>query len=265
MTGLIGARKRVVIGGATSGLGLAIAQGFAAQGAELLLWARNQERLDDTARRIPAEHPDATVHVLAADAADPDASAQVASAATQLLGGVDILILNAGGPPPCPPDQTTADGWRTALQLLTVTPIDLATRLLPAMRVQGWGRVVAVLSSGVREPLPELSYSNGGRSALSAWLKTVSAAVAADGVTVNGVLPGRIDTARVTQLDTKRAEREGRPVADIRGASEAGIPAHRYGEPDEFAAVALFLASDAASYVTGSFISCDGGMSKGTW
>jgi 3-oxoacyl-[acyl-carrier protein] reductase len=124
---------------------------------------------------------------------------------------------------------------------------------------------VAVLSSGVREPLADLSYSNGGRSALSAWMKTVSSAVAADGVTVNGVLPGRIDTARVTQLDTRRAEREGRPVADIRAASEAAIPAHRYGHPAEFAAVALFLASAAASYVTGSFISCDGGMSKGTW
>lgn len=257
--------KRIVIGGATSGLGLAIAQGFAAQGAELLLWARNQEHLDETTRRMSAEHPDATIHVLAADASSPDTAGQIADTATELLGGVDVLILNAGGPPPCPADQTTADGWRTSLQLLTVTPIDLATRLLPAMRAQGWGRVVAVLSSGVREPLPELSYSNGGRSALSAWLKTVSAAAAADGVTVNGVLPGRIDTARVTQLDAKRAEQQGRPVADIRSASEAGIPARRYGEPDEFAAVALFLASESASYVTGSFISCDGGMAKGTW
>ncbi|QNK82150.1 SDR family oxidoreductase [Nakamurella sp. PAMC28650] len=256
---------RVVVGGASSGLGLAIAEGFAASGAELLLWARNRDRLEETAERLRVEHPAATVHVAAADASCPAAAEQIAGAATALMGGADVLILNAGGPPPCPPDRTDAQGWRSALQLLTVTPIDLATRLLPGMRAQGWGRVVAVLSSGVREPLPELAYSNGARSALTAWLKTISATVASDGVTVNGVLPGRIDTARVAALDAGRAEREGRSVAEVRAASAAAIPAGRYGEPREFAAVALFLASEAGSYVTGSFLSCDGGQARGTW
>ncbi len=254
---------RVVIGGASSGLGRAIAQGFAAQGADLLLWARDLGRLQETAAELRSTS--ATVYVLAADAADPGTAQLVAETALQRLGGADVLVLNAGGPPPCPPDRTDADQWRKALQLLAVTPIDLATRLLPAMRAQSWGRVVAVLSSGVREPLPDLSYSNAGRAALSGWLKTVSATVAPDGVTVNGVLPGRIDTARVAQLDAKRAEREGRPVVEVRAASAAGIPAGRYGDPAEFAAVALFLASDAASYVTGAFVSCDGGQSRGVW
>ncbi len=257
--------RRVVIGGASSGLGLAIAENFAAQGAELLLWSRDLARLESTATQLRADHPAATIHVTAADAADPAAAAMIAEAAGTLVGGVDVLILNAGGPPPAPSDQTTADGWRSALQLLTVTPIDLATRLLPGMREQGWGRVVAVLSSGVREPLADLSYSNGGRSALTAWLKTVSSKVALDGVTVNGVLPGRIDTARVAQLDGKRAEREGRSVKEIRAASQSAIPAGRYGDAAEFASVASFLASEAASYVTGTFVSCDGGMSRGTW
>ncbi|MET3805842.1 3-oxoacyl-[acyl-carrier protein] reductase [Nakamurella sp. UYEF19] len=256
---------RVVVGGGSSGLGLAIAEGFAARGAELLLWARNRDRLEEAAARIRLEHPDAAVHVAAADAADPAAAEQIAEAATAMMGGVDVLILNAGGPPPCPPDRTDAQGWRNALQLLAVTPIDLATRLLPGMRAQGWGRVVAVLSSGVREPLPELAYSNGGRSALTAWLKTVSATVAPDGVTVNGVLPGRIDTARVATLDAARAQREGRSVEEVRASSAAGIPAGRYGDPREFAAVALFLASESGSYVTGSFLSCDGGQARGTW
>ena len=254
-----------MIGGATSGLGLAIAEGFAAQGADLLLWSRDLGRLEETATRLRAEYPTSTVHVAAADASDPLTANEIADAAATLLGGVDVLILNAGGPPPCPSDQTTADGWRAALQLLTVTPIDLATRLLPGMRAQGWGRVIAVLSSGVREPLPDLSYSNGGRSALTAWLKTVASKVAPDGVTVNGVLPGRIDTARVALLDGKRAEREGRPVEEVRASSEATIPAGRYGTAAEFASVATFLASEAAGYVTGGFISCDGGLAKGTW
>jgi 3-oxoacyl-[acyl-carrier protein] reductase len=257
--------RRVVIGGASSGLGLAIAENFAAQGAELLLWSRDLDRLESTATELRADHRGATIHVRAADASDPAAAATIAEAAHTLLGGVDVLILNAGGPPPAPADQTTADGWHSALQLLTVTPIDLATRLLPGLREQRWGRIVAVLSSGVREPLADLSYSNGGRAALTAWLKTVSSKVAADGVTINGVLPGRIDTARVALLDGKRAEREGRPVAEIRAASQSLIPMGRYGDANEFASVAAFLASDAASYVTGTFVSCDGGMSRGTW
>ncbi|CAN5405036.1 SDR family oxidoreductase [soil metagenome] len=257
--------RRVVVGGATSGLGLAIATGFAAQDAELLLWARDAERLESTAAALRARHPGARIHVHAADASDPTAAADVADAAVSTLGGADVLVLNAGGPPACPPDRTDADAWRTALQLLTVTPIDLATRLLPGMRESRWGRVVAVLSSGVREPLLDLSYSNAGRSALSGWLKTVATTVAPDGVTVNGVLPGRIATPRVEQLDLGRASREGRAVEDFRAASAAAIPMGRYGDPAEFAAVALFLASEAASYVTGTFVSCDGGQAKGTW
>jgi 3-oxoacyl-[acyl-carrier protein] reductase len=130
------------------------------------------------------------------------------------------------------------------------------------MRERGFGRVVAIMSSGVREPLPELCYSNSCRAALGTWLKTVAGSVAADGVTVNGVLPGRIATARTEALDKGRAERTGVPVADVRRQSEAGIPAHRYGTPAEFAAVVGFLASDAASYVTGTFLSCDGGMAR---
>lgn len=254
-----------MVGGGSSGLGRAIATQLATQGCDLLLWARDEASLAGTAADLRAAHPELTVHVFAADATDPNAASEVASAAERLLGGVDILVLNAGGPPAAPADGTDPDEWRTALQLLTVTPIELTTRLLPAMRRADWGRVVAVLSSGVREPLPDLSYSNSGRVALAAWLKTVAAAVAADGVTVNGVIPGRIDTARVAFLDDKRASKRGVPVREIREASEAAIPMGRYGRPDEFGAVVGFLSSEAASYVTGTFVSCDGGQAKGIW
>lgn len=249
--------RRAVVGGASSGLGRACAQALAAGGAELLLWSRGRGPLEQTAEQLRSEHG-ATVHLLSADAADPDCAAQVAGAAAAAMGGVDVCVLNAGGPPPCPPDATDPDTWRRSLQLLTITPIDLATRLLAPMRARGFGRVVAVLSSGVREPLPELCYSNAGRSALAAWLKTV----AGDGVTVNGVAPGRIDTARVAALDQARAARTDTTVEQVQAASTATIPAGRYGRAEEFAAVVDFLASPAAGYVTGSLLPCDGGMAR---
>jgi 3-oxoacyl-[acyl-carrier protein] reductase len=250
-----------VVGGATSGLGHASAVALAAAGCDLVLWARNRESLASVAGAIGSDFGVRVVHV-AADAADPEAAATVAGVAEAELGGVDICVLNAGGPPPVPPDRTDADGWRRALQLLTITPIDLATRLLPGMRERGFGRVVALLSSGVREPLPDLVYSNAGRSALASWLKTVAGAVAADGVTVNGVMPGRIATDRVAALDRGRAERLGVEVAEVERQSRATIPAGRYGRVEEFAAAVAFLASDDASYLTGVMLPVDGGMAR---
>ncbi|RBQ16147.1 3-oxoacyl-ACP reductase [Spongiactinospora rosea] len=247
--------RRALVGGATSGLGRAIAHALAAEGAELLLWSRDEERLAGTAAEI-AQATGVRPRVVAADATDPGAADRVAAAA----GDVDVLVLNAGGPPAVPPGATSPDAWRSAFQMLSVTPIELATRLLPGMRERGFGRIVAVLSSGVREPIPALAYSNAGRSALAAWLKTVSHEVAADGVTVNGVLPGRIATPRVAALDEGAAAREGVPAAEVSARSQATIPAGRYGRPEEFAAVVAFLASTAASYVTGSTVACDGGM-----
>lgn len=260
---MIAPRRRAVVGGASSGLGRAIAHRLAAEGVDLLIWSRRQEALDELAGDLRSRHG-TTVHPLAADAADPACASTVAAAVADRLGGADICVLNAGGPPPCPPDRTDPDEWRRTFQLLAVTPIELATALLPEMREHGFGRVLAVLSSGVREPLPELCYSNAGRAALTAWLKTVAGVVAADGVTVNGVLPGRIATPRVASLDGVRAECQGIDVEQVRAQSQAGIPARRYGSPEEFAAVVGFLASDAASYVTGTFVSCDGGMARST-
>lgn len=253
--------RRAVVGGASSGLGRASAEVLAKAGCDLLLWSRRADALEEVAARLRQDHR-VKVHVQAADATDPQAAGQVAAAALDKLGGVDICVLNAGGPPPCPPDQTDAETWRRSLQLLTITPVDLATRLLPGMRKQKYGRVIALLSSGVREPIPDLAYSNAGRSALAAWLKTVSSAVAADQVTVNGVLPGRIATARVAELDHGKAQRLGQPVEEVQKASEQGIPAGRYGNPAEFAAAVGFLASEQASYITGTFLSVDGGMAR---
>jgi 3-oxoacyl-[acyl-carrier protein] reductase len=169
-------------------------------------------------------------------------------------------VLNAGGPPTIDPTQTDPAAWHSSFQLLAITPIALATELLPGMRAQKWGRVVAILSSGVRQPIAELAYSNAGRSALAAWLKTVSRTVASDGVTVNGVLPGRIGTERARELEEARARREGQPLTSVRRARRAEIPAARYGEPHELADVVAFLASERAAYVTGTLLPVDGGL-----
>ncbi len=254
--------RRALVGGASSGLGRAVAEALAAEGCRLAIWSRSPERLEPVARDLEARHG-LPVAVLTADAAQPGSAEVLAGDAAAALGGIDIVVLNAGGPPPVDPTATDPEGWSTAFQLLATTPIDLATRLLPSMRAGGWGRIVAILSSTVRQPIPELPYSNAGRSALMAWLKTVSRSVAADGVTVNGVLPGRHDTPRIEHLDRASAERTGRTMDEIRAAHIASIPAGRYGTAEEVASLVAYLASEPARYQTGTFTAVDGGMLSG--
>ena len=257
--GLVG--RRAVVGGATSGLGRASADALAAEGCHLLLWSRTADRLAQVADELRTAHGVEVAHV-AADATRPDAAATVAEAATG-FGPIDILVSNAGGPPTADPTETDPEAWQRAFQLLAATPIELSSRLLPGMRERGWGRVVAILSSGVRQPIGDLVYSNAGRSALAAWLKTTARAIAEEGVTLNGVMPGRLATPRVHELDSGRAEREGRTEEEIRTGHIATIPAGRYGEPSELGALVAFLASERASYVTGQLIAVDGGLIAG--
>jgi 3-oxoacyl-[acyl-carrier protein] reductase len=258
----LGLRGRLaVVGGATSGLGRASAEALAAEGCDLLIWSRNAEQLAAAAREIRDARGVRVDHV-AADAAQPDAARAVAEAAAS-IGPVGILVLNAGGPPTVDPAATDREGWERAFQLLATTPIELATLLLPSMRERAWGRVVAVLSSSIRQPIPDLVYSTAGRSALAAWLKTAARAVAAEGVTVNGVMPGRIATQRVHELDAGRAEREGITENEVRTGHLATIPSGRYGKPEELGALVAFLASERASYVTGQLVAVDGGLIAG--
>ena len=259
----LGIEGRVaVVGGASSGLGRATAGALAQEGCNILLWARHADRLQPAVEELTGTTA-ARIEVITADAGRPDCAETVATAALERFGRVDILVLNAGGPPPCDPLATDPDAWRSALQLLTVTPIDLATRLLPGMRDRKWGRVVAILSSGVREPIDHLAYSNSGRVALAAWLKTISRPLAANGVTVNSVMPGRIATPRVASLDESVAKRRGIDVAQVQAESVSGIPAGHYGHPREFGATVAFLCSEPAAYQTGTVVAVDGGMLRG--
>lgn len=254
----IGGRVAVV-GGASSGLGRACAARLVEADCEVLLWARGRAGLAATADALRARTR-RRVESLVADASDPGAAELVANRAQEAFGRVDILVLNAGGPPPTDPTATDSDALRAALQLLVTTPVELATRLLPGMRERGWGRIAAILSWGVREPLPGIALSNIGRSGLAAWMKTASRVVAGDGVTLNGVLPGRFATPRIAALDAGRAERENRPLEVVQAEGRAEIPAGRDGDPDELGGLVAYLCSDLAGYLNGAFIPIDGGM-----
>ena len=245
--------RRALVLGASGGLGRAIALGLAEAGATVAVSSRSAEKLG-------ASFPDdRTFPKLAADLAEPGIGRALAARALDALGGVDILINNSGGPPPTTALGATDEQWRAQFDAMVMSLVDLTGALVPGMRERRWGRVVTVASSGVVAPIPNLALSNALRSALLGWSKTLAAEVAADGVTVNMVLPGRIATSRVEALDKANAARTGRSIEEVETAALATIPAARYGTPEEFASAAVFLASPQASYVTGTTIRVDGG------
>lgn len=251
-TGLKG--RTAVVPGASSGLGLAVARALAAEGANVVLGGRRGELVREEASKLPSA---VGVEV---DLTDPGATDALISAAQDHYGPVDVLVLNGGGPPPGVAVDFTPEQLTDAVALLVQPHQRLVRAVLPGMRERGFGRIVAIGSSGVQAPLERLVASNAARAALAGYLKTLATEVAADGVTVNMVLPGRIATDRTTAIDKATAERTGTTPEASRARSEATIPAGRYGTPDEFAAVVTFLASGAASYVTGEQIRCDGGL-----
>jgi 3-oxoacyl-[acyl-carrier protein] reductase len=248
------AGKNVLIPGSSSGIGLAVARALGGEGANVVLAARRGDTVEAEAARLPSA---LGLHVdLTSDGAPED----LVRRAEEAFGPVDVLVLNSGGPPPGGAADMSAEQAASAVNQLLLQHIRLTSLVLPGMRRRGWGRIIAVGSSGVQQPLPNLALSNMARAGLAGYLKTLAAEVAGDGVTVNMVLPGRIDTDRVASLDAAAAGRSGKQPDEVRAASEAAIPAGRYGRPEEFAAVVAFLAGNPASYVTGEQIRCDGGM-----
>ena len=179
------------------------------------------------------------------------------------MGGVDILVLNHGGPPPCVASEITDAALHVWFEQIVASPIRLANRLIPAMRAQGWGRVLVVGSTGMQHPIPNLALSNVLRAAVWGWLKTYSGEAARDGVTMNVVAPGSIMTDRIVQNAESRAAKAGTAVDDELKRMTVEIPAGRIGTPAEFGPMAAFLASEQAAYITGSMIRVDGGRVRG--
>jgi 3-oxoacyl-[acyl-carrier protein] reductase len=246
--------RTAVVLGATAGIGAAIARQLGAEGANVVVVGRSPERAAEVAGSLPS------AVAVAADLTDVDAAERIVSAAEEAFGQVDVLVLNGGGPPPGAAIGFTGESVDAAVDLLVRPHVTIVGKVLPGMLERGWGRIVAVGSAGIQQPLADLAASNVGRAALAGYLKTLASEVAAQGVTVNMVLPGRIQTDRITQLDQAAARRTGASVEETKKASEAVIPAGRYGTAEEFAAVAVFLASVQASYVTGEQVRCDGGL-----
>jgi 3-oxoacyl-[acyl-carrier protein] reductase len=247
--------RTALVCSSTAGLGLAVARALAGEGARVAVTGRDAERAARAAAELGAG-----AFGLAADAADPAAADALADAVLERAGGADILVLNGPGPAPSRAAELGPEAVHEAVALLTGYQVRLVQRLLPGMLERGWGRIVAVGSSGVVAPIPNLAASNLGRAALAGYLKTLAAEVAASGVTVNLVLPGRIATDRVAALDQAAARRTGSTVEQVEARSRAAIPAARYGTAEEFGAVVAFLSSMQASYVTGCALRCDGGM-----
>lgn len=254
------AGKKALVMSSSRGLGAGIAAALAAEGADVALTGRNAERLAAEAEAINRRGVGRAGFIVA-DLADPDSVDAFADAAAA-MGGADILIANTGGPAPGRMADADPAKMPAAFEAMVMRVVQIAARVVPHMQAQGWGRIVTVGSSGVIQPIPALGMSNLMRSALVGWSKSLSNDLAADGITVNMLVPGRIHTDRVDELDAAAAQRAGKTIDEIRAASRATIPAGRYGSVEEFAATAAFLCSRQAGYITGSVIRCDGGMIK---
>ncbi|MCG6121216.1 MAG: SDR family oxidoreductase [Microvirga sp.] len=247
--------KRALVLSSSRGLGLASARSLANEGAEVFMTARSGDKLDAAVKDIVASGGKA--HALAADLTNE--TDRIFEAAVAAMGGVDILVANTGGPPARMAVDVAAEDWTPYFEAMVKPVFRLGSLALPGMRERGFGRLLVIASSGVIQPIPNLAMSNALRSAIVGWAKTLAGEVAQDGVTVNLVLPGRIKTDRTDELDAANAKRQGKSVEDISAAARAAIPAGRYGDPREFADVVCFLASQRASYVTGSLVRVDGG------
>lgn len=250
--------KTALVLGAGGGLGSAIALALAAEGVNLALADISAEALKSTQESL--EHTGVESITLTWDLADlAMIDAQVARIEAE-LGQVDILINNTGGPPPTPASGQPAALWEEHFQAMVLSVIQLTDRVLPGMRTRKWGRIVTSTSSGVVSPIANLGISNALRLSLVGWSKTLAREVGRDGITSNIVLPGRVATARIRFLDEQKALREARSVEDVSAESTASIPLGRYGEPVEYGQAVAFLASSAASYITGSVVRIDGGL-----
>ena len=253
--------KRAVVLASSKGLGRAIAEKIAAEGAHVMLVGRSADLLKSVAEQINAQGHGKADYLIA-DLSDPDSAELIDVKANEILGGVDILVNNTGGPPPGQMCDADLEVLSQQFNTMVVRVMDLTARFIPQMKDRGWGRVLTVASSGVEQPIPNLGLSNALRASLVGWSKSMSNELAGKGLTFNMLLPGRIATDRTKQLDEANAKKSNLPVEQVTKTSTAAIPVGRYGDPEEFGSTAAFLVSKRASYITGSMIRCDGGAIK---
>jgi 3-oxoacyl-[acyl-carrier protein] reductase len=250
--------KVALVAAGSRGLGRAVAEELAAEGASLVLCARDSRVLAEAAASIAETNG---THVLAvpADVRVLEDIKRVVEAASERFGRVDILVTNAGGPPAEKFEQLTREQWEEATQLTLFSAIELARQVLPGMKERRWGRILNITSIAVKQPVENLMLSNTLRAGLTGFARTLANEVAAEGITVNNILPGYTRTERLEELAQMMGEKQGISAAEFSGKWEKEIPMGRLGEPREFAALAAFLVSERASYITGTSIQVDGG------
>lgn len=238
--------RRAAVAASSAGLGLASAAALQAEGARVVICGRDPDRLASAAAQLEG------VTALEADVSSVDGATRFVEEASEVLGGLDILVPNAGGPPPGTFSSTPVDAYAPALELNLLSTVAMCAAAVPAMCQQGWGRVVAITSLAVRQPIGGLILSNTARAGVTGYLKTLAREVAGFGVTVNSVQPGLHATDRLVQLSG----------GDIESAAE-GVPAGVLGRPEDFGHVVAFLCSDAARFLTGAAVPVDGGAYQG--
>ncbi|WP_375434665.1 SDR family oxidoreductase [uncultured Hymenobacter sp.] len=251
--------QRALVGGSTQGIGRAVAEELAQQGVTVTLLARDESRLREVAAALPTLNGQSHDY-LVADFSEPALLAQRLSAylATQ-AAGFDILVNNTGGPAGGPILEAPIDAFRAAFEQHLICNHLLAQALVPAMRERGYGRIINIISTSVKQPLPGLGVSNTIRGAVANWAKTLATELGSDGITVNNVLPGATVTQRHTSLIDKRVAQTGLSVEEVEAGMLKLIPANRFGQAKEVAAAVVFLASEAAGYINGINVPVDGG------
>jgi 3-oxoacyl-[acyl-carrier protein] reductase len=252
--------KTVLVTAASRGLGFATAKKFAAEGARVMLTSRSAAALERAVDEIRRDTGNVHVAWCVADVSVPEDIERTFAEVEQTFGGVDILINNAGGPAEGSFDSVTLQQWEDAFQLSLMSVVRAVRLALPHMRAQQWGRIVNFASSSIKQPIDNLILSNTFRAAIAGLSKSLATELAKDNILVNTLGPGRIATDRVAALDASFAKRKGISIEEVEALRKSQIPLGRYGHPDEFAALAVFLGSAANGYITGQSILVDGGM-----
>jgi 3-oxoacyl-[acyl-carrier protein] reductase len=255
--------RRALVCGSTRGIGLACAVEFARLGARVTLLARDEAALRRTLSELPPLAGGKGGHdFIRADFRDPDAVRQTVAAHLKDTGAYQILLNNTGGPPGGPILAADPEEFRAAFASHLICNHVLARLLVPGMRESGYGRIINIVSTSIKQPIRDLGVSNTIRGAVASWAKTLSAELAPDGITVNNVLPGSTETDRIRSLIQAKARASGRSEEEVERAMKAEIPMGRFARPEEIAAAAGFLATPAASYVTGVSLPVDGGRTS---